>query len=287
MILGIFGPGALGLSLAAWSAECGLDVRLMGRDETHAARGLSEIERRWKVAVQRGRMSAQDHGAASKRLRACELSPDSLADLDVFFEALPEDLAIKMAAWKNIASLLPDQTLRLTGSSSLPIADLDRETALENRLLGFHLFMPVPRMDIVELVSTERSRPNEISKAKMLAQRIHKQVAQVRDQPGYAASRMALAQGLEAMRLLESGVASAEDLDALMVKGYGHPVGPLELSDRVGLDLRLRIAEGLFKASHDPRFAAPVILRDHVERGHTGRKAGQGFFRWTFEGRKA
>jgi 3-hydroxybutyryl-CoA dehydrogenase len=119
-----------------------------------------------------------------------------------------------------------------------------------------------------------------VSRAQALAEALGKRAVRVRDQPGFAAARMALAQGLEAMRLVEAGVATAEDLDALMTLGYGHPVGPLELSDRVGLDLRLRITEGIHQATGDPRFRPPDLLREKVARGETGLRAGCGFYRW-------
>ena len=152
------------------------------------------------------------------------------------------------------------------------------------RLVGFHLFVPVPRMAVVELAVPAGTSQIWVDRARALAFTLHKRVVQVRDQPGFAAARMALALGLEAMRLLEAGVATAEDLDALMTLGYGHPIGPLELSDRVGLDLRLRIAEGL-AASGEARFQSPPLLRTKVDERTTGLKAGQGFYQWDPQGR--
>jgi 3-hydroxybutyryl-CoA dehydrogenase len=151
---------------------------------------------------------------------------------------------------------------------------------MSHPLLGFHLFLPLERMQVVELVSGPEPDPALLGRAGQLAERLGRRVVQVRDGQGYAASRMALAQGLEAMRILESGAACAEDLDTLMVMGYGHPVGPLELSDRIGLDLRLAIARGIFEESSHPAFRPPPILESLVEQGHLGVKTGQGFHPW-------
>jgi 3-hydroxybutyryl-CoA dehydrogenase len=140
-------------------------------------------------------------------------------------------------------------------------------------------------MAVVEVAVAPHTPQAWVDRAHALGQTLRKRVVQVRDQPGFAAARMALAQGLEAMRLLEAGVASAEDLDALMVLGYGHPIGPLELSDRVGLDLRLRIAQGLAEAG-EHRFSPPPVLQAKVASGATGAHDGRGFFDWDNQGRR-
>ena len=284
--LAILGPGTLGLSTAQWAAECALQVRLLGRDLEHAAKGLAEIERRWKVAVQRGQLTAQKHGEASHRLTAHAPSPESLESMDVLLEALPESLEIKGHAWRQQKKWVPSKTLLLSGTSSLSIAAINAVAGLENRILGFHLFVPVSRMAIVELIHPLQTHQEWIERAKALAVVLQKRVVSVKDQPGFAASRMALALSLEAMRLVEAEVTSPEEIDALMVLGYGHPVGPLELSDRVGLDLRYAIATELERSTGDPRFAPPDIFRHKVMRGEWGRKKGQGFYAWDSQGRR-
>jgi 3-hydroxybutyryl-CoA dehydrogenase len=142
-------------------------------------------------------------------------------------------------------------------------------------------------MSVVELVHEKDTPPELLERASMLGSILHKRVVPVLDQPGYAASRMALAQGLEAMRIFEQGCATAEDIDALMVLGYGHPCGPLELSDRVGLDLRLAIAEQLHAETGDPHFEPPDILRHKVQCGELGLATGRGFHRWNDRGERA
>ena len=283
--LGILGPGVLGLSAAQAAAERGLAVRLLGRDAAHAAAGVAEVHRRWDRAVATGRMAPAAAAEAAASLVYAAFGPEALEGLAALLEALPEDPAPKAHVLADAAHWGDPNLLLLSGTSSLPISDLARRAELEGRLVGFHLFVPVPRMALVEMAVPPGTSAAWVARARALGVALGKRVVQVRDQPGFAASRMALAQGLEAMRLLEAGVASAEDLDALMTLGYGHPVGPLELSDRVGLDLRLRIAEGLV-ASGENRFRAPALLRTHVAAGETGTRSGQGFFAWDDQGRR-
>lgn len=283
--LAILGPGVLGLSAAQWAAERGLEVRLLGRDLEHAARGRAEIERRWEISIQRGRFLTQDHAAASSRLQADAFGPAALSEVTAFLEAVPEDPDSKVSVLRDVARWSHPDLLCLSGTSALPISGLARGAGLEGRLLGFHLFVPVTRMAVVEIAVPAGTSAGTVCRARSLAESLGKRPVQVRDQPGFAAARMALAQGLEAMRMVESGVASAEDLDALMTLGYGHPAGPLELSDRVGLHLRLRIAEGIHRATGDPIFCPPDLLRDMVARGETGLRAGIGFYRWDASGR--
>lgn len=268
MRLGILGPGTLGRSLAKHAAERGLEVRLLGRDAPHARGALEQL------------------GGLSGEVTAHGMAQEALEGLDALLECLPEDPDLKARAWARVLPLLGPGTLLLTGTSSLPVGAMDREAGLGGRLLGFHLFVPVSRMRVVELVVPEAAAAADIRRAEDLAAALDLKVARVKDGAGFAAARMALAQGLEAMRLLETGAASAEALDDLMVRGYGHPAGPLELSDRVGLDLRLRIAETLWRATGEERFEPPRILREKVARGETGRKAGQGFFAWGPDGRR-
>jgi 3-hydroxybutyryl-CoA dehydrogenase len=283
--LAILGPGTLGLSAAQWAAECGLETRLLGRSLDHAEAGAREIRRRWARSTAKGRLSPEAGDRHGECLRVGTFSASSLEGAGALLEALPEDRDLKVPALASAARWSPPDLLLLSGTSALPIGDLALRSGLEGRLLGFHLFVPVPRMGVVEMAVPADTGQVWVDRARALALALRKRVVQVRDQPGFAAARMALAQGLEALRLLEAGVASAEDLDALMTLGYGHPVGPLELSDRVGLDLRLRIAEGL-AASGEVRFQPPALLRSKVDEGSTGTKAGQGIYGWDPRGKR-
>lgn len=277
--IGILGPGALGCSAAQWAAQCGLETRLLGRDLAHAEGGLLDIHRRWDRAVAKGALSLEGRAAARSRLQAHPLSRASVAPLTTLLEALPEEAGTKAALLEQAAHWGGPDLLLLSGTSAIPISELAERAGLQGRLVGFHLFVPVPRMAVVEMAVAPGTDSRWVDRARSLGTALRKRVVQVRDQPGFAAARMALAQGLEAMRLLEEGAATAEDLDALMTLGYGHPVGPLELSDRVGLDLRLRIADRLAQAGLS-RFDAPALLRQRSAEGATGLRSGRGFFRW-------
>jgi 3-hydroxybutyryl-CoA dehydrogenase len=283
--LAILGPGVLGLSTAQWAAECGLETLLLGRDQAHVETGVREIHRRWNQSLAKGHLSPEARERAIDRLRAAPFSAAALEGISILLEALPEDPDLKIPVLASAALWGSPDLLLLSGTSALPISNLAARSGLIGRLVGFHLFVPVPRMAVVEMAVPTGTLPIWVDGAKALALALHKRVVQVRDQPGFAAARMALAQGLEAMRLLEAGVASAKDLDALMTLGYGHPIGPLELSDRVGLDLRLGIAERLV-ASGEDRFQPPSLLRTKVEERTTGLKTGQGLYAWDPDGRR-
>ncbi len=258
---------------------------MLGRDQGHAEVGLREIHARWDQALAKGHLSREvrDHGAAL--LSAAAFSSESLEGVSAFLEALPEALDLKAPPLTAALRWGSANLLLLSGTSALPIAELAQRVGAEGRLLGFHLFVPVPRMAVVEMAVPAGTSQAWVDRARSLGLALQKRVVQVRDQPGFAAARMALAQGLEAMRLAEAGVATAEDLDALMTLGYGHPVGPLELSDRVGLDLRLRIAEGLI-ANGEDRFLPPRLLQAKVASGSVGLKSGQGFHTWMPDGKR-
>jgi 3-hydroxybutyryl-CoA dehydrogenase len=258
---------------------------LLGRNQAHAEAGVCEVHRRWDQSLAKGRLSPEARDRAIDKLGAAPFSASTLEGASVLLEALPEDPGLKIPALTSAALWGPPELLLLSGTSALPVSDLAARSGLLGRLVGFHLFVPVTRMAVVEMAVPAGTPQIWVDRARALALTLHKRVVQVRDQPGFAAARMALALGLEAMRLLEAGVATAEDLDALMTLGYGHPIGPLELSDRVGLDLRLRIAEGL-TASGEARFQAPPLLRTKVEERTTGLKAGHGFYRWDPQGRR-
>lgn len=264
----ILGPGTLGQSLARHAASQGLPVRLVGRTLEQAQAAQVALEKR----------------KPGLSVTAFERLADALEGASALLEALPEDLPTKVRVWQEIQDQAPPDLLCLTGSSAISLAELRMAAGSIRPILGFHLFVPVHQRRIVELILEASTPPDLRQKALDLATALHLRVVSIIDQPGYAATRMGLIQGLEAMRLLEAGLATAPDLDALMVEGYGHPCGPLELSDRIGLDLRLSLADYLAQTFGDARFTPPTLLREMVARGQLGRKTGRGFYRWSAEG---
>lgn len=266
-ILAVLGPGTLGCSVARAAAERGLPVMLVGRSEAHAAEALGRLRSRW---------------ACPPEALLQPVGPDAprLGQATWLLECLPEDANLKAKALNALDQSLPIGCHFLTGSSGLPIGFLAAQANLARPLIGFHLFVPVRSQRIVERVVPDSTPRAALDAAENLAALLGLAVIPVKDQPGYAATRMALIQGLEAMRLLERSTASAEGLDRLMAHGYGHPCGPLELSDRIGLDVRLALAEHLWAATGESAFEPPAILRRLVAEGRLGRKTGQGFHPW-------
>ncbi len=284
--LAILGPGNLGLSLARHAVERGLEVRLLGRDLAHAEAGVRRVLTQWKRAVSEGRLEPMVFHSRACRLRAMARWEEGIAGASALLEALPEDLALKAEHWGRMAAAWPRDVLQFTGSSSLPASLIRREAELGPGLQNFHLFVPVHRHLLVELATPPDTPGRLATAAHHFATELGLQVVSIREGKGLAASRMGLAQGLEAMRLLQEGSGSALDLDHLMTLGYGHPCGPLELSDRIGLDLRLAIARFIHASTGDPSFVPPRILEEMVAKGELGRKSGRGFFSWTPDGKK-
>jgi len=282
----VLGPGNLGLSLARHAVERGLEVRVVGRDRLHAEAGVGKVLAHWKRGVAEGRLEAMVLQARMCRLHAARNTSEALEGATALLEALPEDLALKADHWRRMALHWPKHVLSLTASSCLPASLIRREASLAPGLQNFHLFIPVHRHPLVELATPVDTPEHLALEAQRLARVLDLQIAVIDEQKGLAASRMGLAQGLEAMRLLQEGGTTAENLDLLMTTGYGHPCGPLELSDRVGLDLRLAIAIFIHESSGDPSFAPPRILMEKVAKGELGRKSGRGFFTWTQDGKK-
>jgi 3-hydroxybutyryl-CoA dehydrogenase len=203
---------------------------------------------------------------------------DAVGPVDLVVEAVPEIISLKQDVLRRAQTAFPEALLA-TNTSSLSINELAHALAVPSALVGMHFFNPVPSSSLIEIVVGATTDPSVVERARTWADQMGKQSIEVRDSPGFATSRLGLAIGLEAMRMLEDGVASAADIDLAMVLGYKYPLGPLELTDRVGLDVRLAIARHL-ESELGPRFAPPQVLVDLVASGHLGRKTGQGFYGW-------
>jgi 3-hydroxybutyryl-CoA dehydrogenase len=256
----------MGCALARWAALHGFFVRIVGRDGPHAMRAAGHLTNQAS-----GIFLFDDLGSA-------------LQGADIIFEALPEALDQKADIWRAVQKSAPDEALLLTSSSSISLASIRAAGGLTRPIFGFHMFLPIDRMKAVEIVSEDGASEKTLAALDEVSEMLGKTPIHVKDQTGYAASRMALAMGLEAMRILEEGVADAAAIDSLMKHGYGHPCGPLELSDRIGLGLRLAIAQHLYDETGHPAFRPPAILESKVADGALGLLAGKGFYKWR-EGR--
>jgi 3-hydroxybutyryl-CoA dehydrogenase len=198
----------------------------------------------------------------------------------VVIEAIVEDLTEKRRLFAHLADVTGPDAILGTNTSSLSIGAIAAATGAPERVVGLHFFNPVHVMRLLEIVVHDRTAPSILERARTLSTMLGKEAIVVRDSPGFASSRLGVAIGLEAMRMLEEGVATAADIDKAMELGYGHPMGPLKVSDLVGLDVRMRIAEYLYAELKSPRFEPPQILRAKVQAGDLGKKTGKGFYEW-------
>lgn len=269
----------MGRGIASVCALAGHPTSVFEADAAARRSTREEIEASWRRAVERGRLAAGDAAAASERLRI----PERLEEADspqIVLEAVPESLDLKRRVFAELDRAFPGAELLGSNTSSLSITEIGEATGRPERVVGVHFFNPVPVMRLVELVRGTLTSEAALRRAALFARSLGKQPIRVADAPGFATSRLGVALGLEAMRMLEEGVASAADIDLAMELGYGHPMGPLKTTDLVGLDVRLAIAERLSSGIDARRFEAPGILRRLVAEGRLGKKSGRGFYVW-------
>lgn len=277
--VGVYGGGRMGGGIAHAFALAGAAVTVIESDATSAQTARERIEASLAKAAAK---AAGDAGGATgaRPTGTFEVVTDAgaLADCALVVEAVPELVDVKHAVLRRIAAVAPGAMIG-SNTSSLSIDVLAEALPDPSRLVGLHFFNPVPVSALVEVVVGRRSAPGLVESARGWVAGLGKTAITVRDSPGFASSRLGVAIALEAMRMLEEGVADAADIDTAMTLGYRHPVGPLRTTDIVGLDVRLNIAEHL-ERELGPRFAPPQVLRDKVAAGELGRKTGKGFYVW-------
>jgi len=277
----VIGAGTMGHGIAYVAAVAGCDVRLSDVRPEVLPQALDKIEALLVSGVKRGKLAADEHAAVRKRVRTEPQIRAAVSDADIVIEAVVEDLAIKQRLFVDVEGAAPQDALLASNTSSLSIADISSGMSQPARLVGMHFFNPVHIMKLVEVVTHGSGSRPAADRAVEFARQLGKDPIVVRDSPGFASSRLGVVLGLEAMRMLEQDVASAEDIDKAMELGYNHPMGPLKLTDLVGLDVRLAIAEYLHKTLGKPQYEPPRILRDKVKKGELGKKSGKGFYTWS------
>ncbi len=275
--VGVFGGGRMGAGIAHGFLVSGAEVVVVERDEASAQTARERVEASAAKTIERD----PGGGNLDEMLSRLRVSVDyqEFAERQLVVEAVPEDWALKVAALRKVEDHIRPGTVLASNTSSLSVSGLAEELARPQDFLGLHFFNPVPASALIEVVLGQQTRPELIEQARGWVQELGKTAVVVNDAPGFASSRLGVAIALEAMRMVEEGVASAEDIDNAMVLGYKHPTGPLRTTDIVGLDVRLGIATYLHETLGE-RFAPPQILRDKVARGEHGRKTGRGFFDW-------
>ena len=273
----------MGRGIAYLSALAGYDTVIHDVDGGALEAAKASVESTLRKGVEKGKVAEAAAREAMARIQlATELEP-AVRTADLIIEAVPEDLDLKMNIFSQADVICGEETILASNTSSISITQLAKSVERRGQFVGMHFFNPPHVMKLVEIVRGERTSDSTIEQARAVAQKMGKQPIVVRDSPGFATSRLGVAIGLEAIRMLEDGVASAEDIDRAMELGYNHPMGPLRLSDLVGLDVRLGIAEYL-AATLGPRFEPPELLRKMVRDGRLGRKSGKGFYDWNDEG---
>ncbi len=276
----VIGAGTMGHGIAQVSAQAGYSVALYDLAPDFIARGIARIEENLRKGVERGKISEQGMAETLSRVRAESNLGEAVGGADLVIEAVVEKLDAKRDIFHELDRLCKPEAILATNTSSLSVGSIASATAREDRVIGMHFFNPVHIMKLLEIVVAGGTSEATLAAALEMAGRIGKDAITVKDTPGFATSRLGVALGLEAMRMLEDGVASAEDIDKAMVLGYNHPMGPLRLTDLVGLDVRLNIADYLFEKLGSEVFRPPASLRRKVEEGKLGKKTGEGFYKW-------
>jgi 3-hydroxybutyryl-CoA dehydrogenase len=276
-VVGVVGGGRMGIGIAHAFLTAGANVVVLERDEGTAASANESLSRAIDASVARNTTTESRDELLARTSTTAKVAQLSAAGLVV--EAVPEDLELKVETLRRIESVIAEDAWLCSNTSSLSIDLLAGSLERPERFCGLHFFNPVPSSTLVEIVSGKNSLTALIDNCRSWVEAIGKTPIVVKDSPGFASSRLGVVIALEAMRMLEEGVASAEDIDTAMVLGYKFPVGPLRLTDLVGLDVRLGIAEYL-ASTIGPRFEVPDILRRNVAEGKLGRKSGEGFFTW-------
>lgn len=270
----------MGHGIAQVAAAAGYPVTLHDRDGRQLAAGLERIRSNLEKGVERGKVMPDAREDTLSRLTAAPDLPEALRGADLVIEAVPERMDVKTALFADLDAQTSPEAILATNTSSLSVSEIAAATRRPDRVVGLHFFNPVHIMRLLEVVRGRETSEATLAAALEFAERIGKTPIVVSDTPGFASSRLGVVLGLEAMRMVEEEVATPADIDRAMELGYNHPMGPLRLTDLVGLDVRLGIAEYLHAELGGAQYAPPDILRRMVAEGRLGKKTGRGFYDW-------
>ena len=276
----VIGAGTMGHGIAQVLAAAGVDTWLVDSSRTAVDQGLARIAKNLDDGVVRGKVTAEARILTLGHLQGETDLRAAASQADLLIEAVPEDADLKRSLFTLAAETMPAGGIFATNTSSIPLRLLGTAVPAPDRFVGLHFFNPVHVQPLLEVVQADTTSDETLQQVLDLARRLGKEPIVVRDVAGFASSRLGLALGLEAIRMLETGVASAADIDKAMELGYRHPMGPLKLTDLIGLDVRLAIAETLAREIDAVRFEPPQLLRDLVAAGKLGRKSGEGFYKY-------
>ncbi len=281
--ISVIGTGTMGRGIAYLAAVAGYDTVIYDVETAALDAARGSVESTLRKGVEKGKLTESAAAEALARVHLANDLEPAVRGADLIIEAVPENLALKNELFAQADLFCGEETILASNTSSISISKLAANVERRDRFVGLHFFNPPHVMKLIEIVRGERTSDDTVASVREVAEQMGKQPIIVRDSPGFATSRLGVAIGLEAIRMFEEGVASAEDIDRAMELGYNHPMGPLRLTDLVGLDVRLGIAEYL-ASTLGPRFDPPQLLRDMVAEGNLGKKTGKGFYTWKDEG---
>lgn len=275
----VVGAGTMGHGIAQLCAQKGFLVFLQDIAEDALTKALLRVEENLQKGVEKGKLTATEKQETLARLKTTTRLEEA-SQTDLVIEAVFEDIHVKKNIFQKLDQLAPAHTLLASNTSSLSLTEIASFTQRPRQVIGLHFFNPPYIMKLLEIVLAHQTSETTRQQALEVSKKLGKEAILVKDSPGFATSRLGVALGMEAIRMLQEGVASVEDIDRAMELGYGHPMGPLKLTDLVGLDVRLAITEYLYRELGSPQFSPPPLLKKMVRAGHLGKKTGKGFYHY-------
>lgn len=280
--VGVVGCGFMGAGIAQVCAQSGYEVVVAEISEQVLSKGLAIIDYYLSRGVEKGRISQQDKDLTRSRIKG-RITLEELNDRDLVIEAIPEDMGLKRKVFVEVDGICPGHAILSTNTSCLSVTELARATSRPDRVIGTHFLSPVPPSKLLEVVRADTTSEETLATVKEFGRSLGKEILVAKDTPGFIFNYLLLALTGAAVRLLENGVASADDIDKSMTLGLGHPIGPLALADFNGLDVGYLVARAMYDRSKDPCLVPSVLLKELVESGRLGRKTGEGFYKYNRE----
>ena len=277
----VIGAGTMGAGIAQVCAQAGWKTNLFDAFPEGLERGMKAIDAFWDKGIARGKTTPEQKSEWASNLHAVSEMADAVGDVDLVIEAVPEIPELKHKIFAELGAITRDDCILGTNTSSLSIADIAAASGRADKVIGMHFFNPVPIMKLLELVKHDSCSAETIAAAEAAGKAMGKTTILVKDIPGFATSRLGVVLGNEAIRMLADGVASAKDIDTAMVLGYKHPMGPLALTDLVGLDVRRDILLNLKQSFNDDSYTPHPLLEKLVAEGRLGKKSGKGIYDWS------